>query len=161
VTTNMVFIIVGSALLALADRPSRYWSIVFPAFVIGASGDALLGAHVNISIFKIAPASQSGIVGAILNSALQLGSAIGSAATTAIQANVNNRQPDPVKSFKGHAAVFWFLLGLIVVEMIGFWVFFKESSAPASEESHPESGSYEPSPEDSQEPNSMKSTEVN
>lgn len=128
-------IIVGTILLAFADRSSRYWSFVFPAFIIGSSGNALLYAHVNISVFKTAPASQSGVVGAILNSALQLGSAIGVAATTAIQTNVDAKQADPLTTYQGRAAGFWFLLGLAIVEVVGFLVFHKERAAPVTDSS--------------------------
>jgi hypothetical protein len=100
---------------------------------------AILYAQVNISIFKTTPASQSGVVGAILNSALQLGSAVGTAATTAIQTNVDSKQPDPTTSYKGRAAAFWFLLGLIVLELIAFWIFFKPNATHV--ETEPKGGS--------------------
>jgi len=138
VTLEGVLIVTGTILFAFIDRPSRYWSFGFPALIIGANGAALFYAHVNISVFKSTPASQSGVVGAILNSAFQLGSAVGAAATTAIQTNVDSKQPDPSTSYKGRQAAFWFLLGVIVVEVIAFLIFFKEPSVPAGGDSGPD-----------------------
>jgi len=132
------FIVTGTILFAFIDRPSRYWSFGFPALIIGANGTALFYAHVNISVFKSTPASQSGVVGAILNSAFQLSSAVGAAATTAIQTNVDSKQSDPATSYKGRQAAFWFLLGLIVVEVIAFLIFFKDPSVPAGGDSRPD-----------------------
>lgn len=126
-TFECLLILSGTILLTFADRSSRYWSFIFPAFILGSSGNNLLYAHASIAVFKTTPSSQSGVVGAILNSALQLGSAVGTAVTTAIQTNVNEKQSDPVGSYKGRAAVFWFLVGLIGVELVGFWVFFRDT----------------------------------
>jgi nitrate/nitrite transporter NarK len=131
-------VIIATILLAFADRPSRYWSFVFPAFIIGSCGNTLLFAHVSISVFQTAPASQSGVVGAILNSALQLGSAVGTAATIAIQSNVDNKQPNPITSYKGRAAGCWFLLGLVIIEMTAFWAFFRPISNLSTDEGRTE-----------------------
>jgi hypothetical protein len=147
VTAEGVLLLAGSVLLAFADRSSRYWSFVFPAFILGSAANAHLYTQVNISVFKTAPASHSGAVGSILNSALQLGAAV--AATTAIQTNVNKGQPDPVTSFRGRAAMFWILLGLVAVEMIGYWIFFKVSSAPANGDPLPEPTEWQGLPQES------------
>lgn len=128
ITFDCLLIIIGTVLLAFADRGSRYWSFVFPAFVLASIGNNLLYAHLSISVFKVAPASQSGVVGAILNSALQLGSAVGTAATIAIQTNVDNKQVNPELSYKGRGASLWFLLGMIAIELIAFWIFYKDDT---------------------------------
>ena len=48
------------------------------------------------------------------------------------QTSVNNKQTNPVTSFKGRAAAFYFLLAVTIVEMIGFLIFCREAK-PAKE----------------------------
>lgn len=64
---------------------------------------------------------------------------MGTAATTAIQTNVDDKQSDPVMSYKGRAAGFWFLLGLAVVEIIAFWIFYSEKKVLPKEEDYVDS----------------------
>lgn len=75
---------VGSVLFALADRPEKYWSFMVPAMIIGVIG--LASAYVGVSIAIMADARQGeeGIVGAMLNTALQIGAMIGLAGTSAL-----------------------------------------------------------------------------
>jgi hypothetical protein len=82
----------------------------------------------NIGIIASAPHSQSGIVGAVFNAALQLGAGVGSAAITSIQQNIDRKQPDPERTFKGRRAGFWFLVAVIIVEMIAFVIFYRTPS---------------------------------
>ena len=37
--------IIATVLLAFADRPERYWSFIFPAFVLGSAGAMLTYTH--------------------------------------------------------------------------------------------------------------------
>jgi hypothetical protein len=65
-----------------------------------------------------------GVVGAIFNGALQLGSAIGIAAFTAIQVRVDANRAD---SYEGRAAGFWFMVIVICAEMMMILVFYKDA----------------------------------
>ena len=42
--------IVGAVLLALADRPDKYWSYMLPGMIVGMSGVATTHVGVNIVI---------------------------------------------------------------------------------------------------------------
>ena|ERR1700761_3712535 len=127
---GLFLLIPSTILLALADRKERYWSYDFPAFIISAAGASLIFANTNIAMFKFTPPQMAGTVGAIFNSALQLGSAVGLAAVTSIETNVFGKNRGPL-DYTGKAAAFWFLLGIIGLEIIAMIVFVREDAAPA------------------------------
>ena len=66
----------------------------------------------------------AGIVGAIFNCALELGSAAGVAIITSIQTSVqvNHGGPD---GYKGRAAAFWFLFAFVAVEIFAVLIFME------------------------------------
>ncbi|KIM88023.1 hypothetical protein PILCRDRAFT_63090 [Piloderma croceum F 1598] len=128
IITGQVLVTIATLLLAFADRPDRYWTFVFPGFVIGSTGAMLCYTHTNIAIFHTTPPSMAGTVGAIFNGALQLGSAIGLAAVTSIETSVEEVHGGFCK-YRGRAAVFWFLLSIFAVQTVGVLVFYRNRSA--------------------------------
>ncbi|KAH8834317.1 major facilitator superfamily domain-containing protein [Flagelloscypha sp. PMI_526] len=116
--------ITGTVLLTLADRPSRYWSYVFPAYVIGSAGTMATFIFGNIGIFRSTPPAIAGTVGAVYNSALQLGSAVGSAAFTSIQLSLQKKSGS--QSYDGRRAGFWFVFAVVVVVALGVAVFYDD-----------------------------------
>lgn len=82
------FTVIANILLVFADGPDKYWPFVFPAFVIGTFGMMVAFTHTNIAIFRSTPPAAAGIVGACINSALQLGSAVGLSISTTIEASI-------------------------------------------------------------------------
>lgn len=111
-------------LFAFADGPHKYWSLVFPGFLIGSAGAMLTNISANIAMFRATPPSTAGTVGAIFNCGLQLGSAIGLAAVGSIQASVQNRNGGP-SNYEGQAAGFWFMLVCICIAAIAILVFYR------------------------------------
>ncbi|KAI6010694.1 major facilitator superfamily domain-containing protein [Pisolithus orientalis] len=108
---------VATTVLALAGgEADQYWPFVFPALLLGSAGAMLTFIHTNLSIFQTAPVSMSGTVGAMFNGALQIGSAVGLSAVTSIESAIEARNGGAT-GYHGRAAAFWFLLGVIVVEM--------------------------------------------
>ena len=72
----------------------------------------------------------------MFNAALQLGSAIGSSATTSIQASIDTRGPGDGTGFEGRSSALWFLFAFVALEIIGVAVFFKRAvELPEDEES--------------------------
>lgn len=65
----------------------------------------------------------AGTVGAIFNGALQIGSAVGLAAVVSIQSSVETRHGGP-EQYHGRAAAFWFLLGIVILEVISISCFY-------------------------------------
>ncbi len=84
----------------------------------------------SIAIFRTTPPEVAGIVGAIYNSALQVGSALGNAIIISIETNVE-AQPSGggVNGYKGRAAAFWFIFAVVVLETISVAVFYKPGQA--------------------------------
>lgn len=137
--------IVATILLPFGDSPSRYWRFDFPAQIISTIGMMIIYANSNIAIFAYTPPSVAGTVGAVFNSALQLGSAVGLAAVASLTTSLDEKVVDslspplntwPVnrssinqemwkRAFKGRAASFWFLLGILGVETIAVTLLFK------------------------------------
>ncbi|EJD41438.1 hypothetical protein AURDEDRAFT_115503 [Auricularia subglabra TFB-10046 SS5] len=120
---SSVFLIAGSALLPFTGNPANYWKYDFPAFVIGSIGCALLFVNANVAIFFHTPPEIAGIVGAVFNCALQLGSAVGAALITSVQLAVDKKpHEDP---FAGRAAGYWFLLGIVGLEAFAILFFYR------------------------------------
>jgi MFS family permease len=135
--------IIATILLPFANSPSTYWSIDFPAFTIGTIGLAIIYSNSSIAIFSYTPPSVAGTVGAVFNCALQLGSAVGLAAVSRITNSVDKKtyfdlpttewsqHLDEVtksmwkRAYKGRAASYWFLLGILLVSTLAVIVFFK------------------------------------
>ncbi|TBU27126.1 MFS general substrate transporter [Dichomitus squalens] len=113
--------IVSTILLAFADRPTRYWPYMFPGFILGSAGAMFVYTHTNIAIFRTTPASMAGTVGAIVNGALQLGSAVGISIVGSIESSIEERHA----GYAGRAASFWFLLGIGALEFIAMLVFYR------------------------------------
>lgn len=114
----------ATTVLALAGgEADQYWPFVFPAFLLGSAGAMLTFIHTNLSIFQTAPVSMSGTVGAMFNGALQIGSAVGLSAVTSIESAIEARNGGAT-GYHGRAAAFWFLLGVIVVEMVSVSCFY-------------------------------------
>lgn len=121
---GFVLLIVGSVLLPFARGLENYWRYLVPAWVIGSVGNSLVLVNVNVAIFRTTPKERSGLTGAALNSALQLGCVLSIAAVTGITTSVNEQQPgDP---YNGIAASFWWLLGCVVLEAIIVAVVYRE-----------------------------------
>ena len=145
---------VATILLPFADAPSTYWPLVFPAFMLGTMGSMILFANSSIAIFHYTPPHVAGTVGAVFNSALQLGSAVGLAAVSSLSNSIDqqttlvppisqwSQQLDQITSamwkeaFKGRAASYWFLLAILLVVALAVIIFFKVD-APVHEEPKP------------------------
>ncbi|KZV98383.1 MFS general substrate transporter [Exidia glandulosa HHB12029] len=121
---SQVLLLISSIILAFADAPGKYWSRDFPAFVVGAIGGSLLFVNANVAIFHNTPPEIAGTVGAIFNSALQLGSAVGAALITSIQLTVDKSSTTD-SPYKGREAGFWFLVGVISVEAIAVALMYR------------------------------------
>jgi len=126
-----LLIIISTAILPFANTPDKYWSLAFPAFIIGATGGSLLFVNANIAIFQSTPKDIAGTIGAIFNSALQLGSAVGVAVITSIQLGVDGKhrhggeEVQGAERYAGRAAGFWFLLAVVALETLAVAVLYR------------------------------------
>ncbi|KDQ19194.1 hypothetical protein BOTBODRAFT_486258 [Botryobasidium botryosum FD-172 SS1] len=126
ILAGLILDIVAGVLLPFATSESRYWPITFPAFLVGTLGTTLVYTNASIAFFKNTPPEVAGTVGAVFNSALQLGSALTVATVTSIQTSVNAK-PGKAGGYSGTAASFWFILAFTGVEIIGVLVFYHSS----------------------------------
>ncbi|KAF8583733.1 MFS general substrate transporter [Ramaria rubella] len=132
-----VICVVGTCLLPFGDTKSHYWSFVFPGFLVGAAGMTIVFVGVNpvnlhpssIAVFAVTPPEVAGVVGAILQCALQLGSSAGAAIVTSIQTSVQVNHGGP-NGFQGRTAGLWFLLAVTVIGTSGVGLFMKNTRPP-------------------------------
>jgi len=103
----------------------------------------IIFANAYIAIFYYTPSTEAGTVGAIFTCALQLGSAVGIAAVSSITNSVDKKisfdlpttkwsqHLDEItksmwkQAYKGRAASYWFLLGILGTAALAVVVFFK------------------------------------
>jgi len=91
----------------------------------------------SIAIFQAAPSSMAGTVGAIFNGALQCGSAVGLAAITSIETSVEATHGGS-QQYTGRAAAFWFLLGIVALQIISITIFYDRSTDHKPQPTHGE-----------------------
>ncbi|CAA7263630.1 unnamed protein product [Cyclocybe aegerita] len=126
---GFVLLLTGTILLPFGDSRERYWRFVFPGFLLGTAGAALIYATTNIALLANTPPEVSGIVSAVFVSVLQTGAATGLAIVTSIQTSIEQKNGDPT-GFEGRAAGLWFLVAFIGTVMLLFVVFMKNSVGP-------------------------------
>lgn len=69
----------------------------------------------------------AGMVGAIFNGALQVGSAVGLAAFSSIQTSVEATHASS-EGHNGRTAAFWFLLGIVMIEVVCVAYFYQRET---------------------------------
>ncbi|OCH86704.1 MFS general substrate transporter [Obba rivulosa] len=121
--------LIGTILLPFGNSKERYWPFIFPGFLLGTAGSALIYATTNIALLAVTPASASGIVSAVFNCMLQTGGATGVAIVTSIQTSVQISHGGP-NGFAGRAAGLWFLVAMSATLMVLFVVFMKDTVGP-------------------------------
>jgi hypothetical protein len=138
---GQVLLAVATVLMALASARDAYWPFVFPALVVGSAGAIFTYMNINIAIFRATSPQMAGTVGAIFNAALQLGSAVGIAAATSVEAAIEKRSARRggagFDGYEGRAAAFWFLLGVIGLEFISVLMFYRRTAPKVKDEELP------------------------
>ena len=110
---GQIFLLVASVLFALANSPNKYWSLDFPAMIVGMIGLGMSYVGSNVTTMAGARKGEEGVVGAVLYTSYQLGSTLGIAIATAVMQSVNKNLPlDPTSQYQGYAASFWSLVGM-------------------------------------------------
>ncbi|KZV87198.1 MFS general substrate transporter [Exidia glandulosa HHB12029] len=152
---SIVLVMIGTILLPFADFDGADWRWDFPAFVIATIGGSCLFVTCNIAVFSCTPPEIAGMVGAMFNSSIQLGSAVILAIITTIQVSVdgNGGQVGGTGStssgknpYRGRAAAFWFLLGIMGMAALAVLVFYRDprpadvENGPATEKAPKTSG---------------------
>ncbi|KAF8305932.1 MFS general substrate transporter [Clavulina sp. PMI_390] len=136
ITMGLCLVVTATILLPFGDRKDRYWSIDFPAFLIGSSGCMFIFTNANVAIFMNTPPAMAGVTGAIFNAALQLAVALGVAINTSIVQSIDNKRAGKGETvgFNGIAAGYWFNLAFISVMLVGVIFFYKRERQEVIEE---------------------------
>jgi drug/metabolite transporter (DMT)-like permease len=132
INAGLFLAIVGNILLPFVDSPHRYWRFAFPAFLIGSSGICVAFTTLNIAVYAVTKPEQAGVVGSILQCALQLGAAAGIAICTSIQTSIDSKKGGP-QVYAGRAAAFWFLLAYTTSVFIAMLFVMKNTVPPVKE----------------------------
>jgi len=75
----------------------------------------------RVGAMASAPPEQAGVVGAILQTAVQAGISIG----LSVQAGLLTIYPGGNRDFRNVAASFYFMIGWGGLSLLGFWVFYR------------------------------------
>ncbi|WWC73342.1 uncharacterized protein I206_107309 [Kwoniella pini CBS 10737] len=108
----------------------QYWKFLFPALFVGSGSTMAVFLGVNITVMTSAPASMSGVAGALLQVALQLGVVIG----LSVQAGLLTLYEGNVKNFKNVQASFWFEFGWLIFNAIMIIFLFRNEKQGNDEE---------------------------
>ena len=84
----------------------------------------------------------AGIIGAVFNSGIELGSAVGIAVDASVETGIeNNNGPDGFDHWKGRQATFWWLLAATSAVALSVLIFYRTSSQLAQSGVAPSSSS--------------------
>ncbi|KZS87100.1 MFS general substrate transporter [Sistotremastrum niveocremeum HHB9708] len=143
IITGLCMLLLSTGLFNLGGNKHHYWPVLVPSFIIGTIGCTLVFLNVNIALFRNTPPRMAGTVGAVFNSALQMGAAVGISAATSIENSIEKKTANGPKEYKGRQAAFWFLFASVAVVAIAAVIFMKElTDEPAKvEDTEKEAGS--------------------
>lgn len=85
---------------------------------------------ISVGAMTTSPSSQAGVVGAILQTAIQAGNAI----ALTVQAGLFTIHPGGIADFRNVQASFWFMFAWGGVCIAGFWVFYRKPERKEGEE---------------------------
>ncbi|WWD19231.1 hypothetical protein CI109_103689 [Kwoniella shandongensis] len=91
-----------------------YWRWYFPSFIIGSGGAMASFLGVNITVMTSVPPAASGVAGAMLQVALQVGAVLG----LSVQAGLLTLNEGSIANFSNVQASFWFQFGWTVFNLL-------------------------------------------
>ncbi|WVN87505.1 uncharacterized protein L203_102687 [Cryptococcus depauperatus CBS 7841] len=107
---------------------NAYWKWLFPAFVVGSGAAMMSFLGTNITVMTSVPPEISGVAGAMLQVALQVGAAI----SLTIQAGLLTLNPGGINNYSNIQASLWFQFGWLLLNMLIIIFFFRSSKIPNS-----------------------------
>ncbi|KAH8553238.1 hypothetical protein BGW37DRAFT_255209 [Umbelopsis sp. PMI_123] len=125
--------VIGSLLALVGNVGSLYyssefgfWKLIFSMHILLGLGLPLLYVGGQNAMVATAPPSETGTLGAVYNTAGQLGSAIGLAIMTAVINGVNTNGATDINGLPGYHAAFYVNIGLLGVSTIISIIFIKD-----------------------------------
>jgi MFS family permease len=133
ITAGMVLSLVGYVLFSQSGSQigADYWKFIFTGGVIGSGGMMAVFTGTNVAIMTSVPPEMAGVAGAVLQVALQVGSAV----ALSIQAGLLTVNPGSIANFQNVQASLYFQLGWGIVWLVGFLVFYRpaKKASPSAE----------------------------
>ncbi|ORY31645.1 major facilitator superfamily domain-containing protein [Naematelia encephala] len=99
----------------------EYWRWYFPAYIIGSAAAAIAYLGMNIFLMSSVRPQEAGVVGALFQTALQMGAAVALAA----QAGLLTLNPGDVSDFANVQASFWFMFGWYLCNALGMLFLYR------------------------------------
>ncbi|TFK67273.1 MFS general substrate transporter [Pluteus cervinus] len=122
-----------------ADTREKYWSLVFPGFVLVTAASSVVYLVSNVSVITSVPIDKIGVGSAVFNAAQQVGSAVNVAILTTLFVESEKKRPLP--GYDSVSSAMWWIVAVGSAEAIGCLVFFKPrknslegAGAPEAEE---------------------------
>ncbi|KAG2186478.1 hypothetical protein INT44_002700 [Umbelopsis vinacea] len=113
----------------------NFWALIFPMQVLMAASLPLLFVAGQTALLATATPSETGTLGAVYNTAGQLGSGVGSAIMTAVVNGVNKNQANDLKGLPGYHAAYYVNIGLMSILVILCVIFIKSNRKDVSSSS--------------------------
>jgi predicted MFS family arabinose efflux permease len=138
---------VSVALLTRLPVEGRYFSDLFPAYVLGGAGLAFAFVPITIASLAGVSPSDAGVASGLINTSRQIGGAIGLAAVSAIAATSTSNYVDahpgvaptsPIALDHGFQTTLYVLTGVLVVGVLIAGGLIRPRSRPAETEPRPE-----------------------
>ena len=135
---GMLMSIVGYVLFTRGNQiGGDYWRYIFTGSVLGSGGMGIVFTGANVGVMLSVPPEMSGVAGAMLQVAFQVGSAV----ALSIQAGLLTVNPGSIANFENVQTSFYFEIGWGIIWLIGFLVFFRPAkNTTASAEAGAEQG---------------------
>jgi hypothetical protein len=129
---GMIAGIVSYILFIFSDGGAgdKYWKFIFTGGIIGSAGTMAVFTGTNVGIMTSVPPEMAGVAGAVLQVALQVGSAV----ALSVQAGLLTIEPGNLENWVNVRTSFIFVIGWGVIWLVGFLIFFKPARELSAEE---------------------------
>lgn len=134
IVVGMLAGIVGYILFIFSNGGTQnendYWRYIFTGGIIGSAGTMLVFTATNVGIMTSVPPEMAGVAGAVLQVALQVGSAVG----LSVQAGLLTVQPGNLSNWVNVRSSFIFVIGWGALWLVGFLIFFRPGKTATAED---------------------------
>ena len=125
IVLGMLFSAAGLVLFSQSGHQvgADYWKFIFTGAIIGSGGMMIVFTGANVGVMTSVPPEMAGVAGAVLQTSLQVGSAV----ALAVQSGLFTVNPGGLENFVNVQTSFYFELGWVLLWLIMFLVFYRPS----------------------------------
>ena len=128
ISIGMVLAIVGYVLFSRGAEGTDYWRYIFPGGVLGSGAMMAVFTGTNVGVMTSVPPEQSGVAGAMLQVAFQVGSAV----ALSVQAGLFTVNEGSIFNYTNVQTSFYFQIGWGILFLIMFLVFYRPGKKAVS-----------------------------